>query len=96
MKQSHKLYASYLNKCFETYRPTEFEIGVKLLNDKANTVEDAKYQIMNKRQSVDLNSTQIYMPKLIRPSEINKHQNLDLNMIPKRNLNYKLNRSDIL
>lgn len=32
-KQSHKMYSMSLNKCFETNRPSEYEIGVKNLTE---------------------------------------------------------------
>ena len=32
-KQSHKFYQTYLNRCFETNRSSEYEIGVKTLSD---------------------------------------------------------------
>ncbi|CDW73084.1 UNKNOWN [Stylonychia lemnae] len=72
-KQSHKVYQSYLNKCFETNRPDEFDIGLqklmKLDNEQIQLIikqgGDPKNIKSSSLEPVGVRQP-IYMPRLVK------------------------------
>eukprot|EP00347_Sterkiella_histriomuscorum_P006247 403353499 len=104
-KQSHKLYSNFLNKCFETNRPDEYEVGVNKLSQlDHHQVEELLNQgadpIQLSHQQIDIEK-KAYMPKLLKVLE-GHHTTKSLYTVDgkgqakvNRNLSHKINRTDV-
>ena len=75
-KQSHKVYSQSLNRCFETNRPNEFEMGVKVLAEPIplhNINADALARGAENFLYVNphLTNKELYMPRILKNLEKN-------------------------